>query len=135
MTPVSTRRQVEANVRLLSSYLEEGTARNAAFAKDLIQRGICFVVTRHRGVDFFAPSRFVGYIGNSRSAHAQNQGKDGRKTNRALIKLMLQRPKQSRQLEQHYRAFCTSLGISPRAVGHFGVTRKFWDVWGGGRRA
>jgi hypothetical protein len=135
MTPVSTMRQVEANIRLLSSCLEDGPARNALFAKALIQRGICFVVTRHRGVDFFAPSRFVGYIGNSPSAHAQNQEKDGRETNRALTKLTLRRPKQSRQLERQYRAFCTSLGVTSRGAGNFGVTRKFWDLRGDSRRA
>lgn len=135
MTPVSRIPQVEANIRLLSSYLEDGPARNATFARALIQRGICFVVTGHRGVDFFAPSRFVGYIGNSRSAHAQSRDKDGRETNRALIKLMQLKPKRSQQLERQYRPFCTNLGISPRDVGSFGVTRKFWDLRGGTRRA
>lgn len=127
MTPVSTIRQVRANIRLLSSCLEDGPARNAHFAKALIQRGICFVVTRHQGIDFFAPSRFVGYIGNSPNAHTRYQEKDGRETNRALTSLF-GRPKQSRRLERKYSAFCASLGVNPRSEGNFGVTRKFWDL-------
>ena len=127
MKLVSRLSDVEANIRLLSSYLAGGQGTDAEFAKGLIQRGICFAVTRRRGADFFAPSRFVGYVGNSRRTHVRSQ-KDGRETNRALIELTGLTPKRSQRLEREYRAFCARLGVSPRGAGTFGVTRKFWDL-------
>lgn len=128
MTPVSRLRQIEANIGLLGVYLKSGRGVDAEFAKHLIQRGICFVVVRHQGNHFFAPSRFVGYIGNSRRAHAAYQDKDGRETNRALLGVIGVHPRPNRGLEREYRAFCARLGITPRAAGRFGVARKFWDL-------
>lgn len=128
MRPVSRLSEVEANIRLLASYVAEGSGIDAEFAKGLIERGICFVVVRRGGTHFSAPSRFVGYVGNSRRTHAQTQEKDGRETNRALIELTGSRPRPSQRLEREYRAFCARLGISPRAAGSFGVIRKFWDL-------
>ena len=128
MNPVSRWSEVEANVRLLSSYLANGRSLDAQFAESLVRDGICFVVVRHRGGDFFAPSRFVGYTANSRRAHAQNETKYGGETNNALISLSGSKPKRSQRLEREYRVFCAQLGINPRPTGSFGVIRQFWDL-------
>ena len=47
--------EVAENLRVLRSYLASGDGTDAEFAKSLIQRGICFLVVRYRGEDFFAP--------------------------------------------------------------------------------
>ena len=116
MRLVSRLPEVEANIRLLLSYLDRGDDSDGEFARALITRGICFVVVRLRGVDVFAPSRFVGYVGNSRRAHARAPDIDGRETNRALNRLLGVKLRRSRRLERDYQAFCTKLGITPRGV-------------------
>src|SRR6266700_2575798 len=97
--------EVEANIRLLRSYLAGGNGADADFARALIERGICFIVVRHLGSDFFAPSRFIGYVGNSQKHHLKN-AKDGRDTNWALTKITGSEPKANRALEKAYRALC-----------------------------
>lgn len=133
MRLVTRASELEANLRVLQSYVASGDGADAEFARSLIQKGICFVVVRHRGRDFFAPSRFIGGAGNSRGRHLSSM-RDGRETNKALIRLIRTRPKPSRTLERAYRAFCSRLGITPRAAGTFGVTRKFWDLRSDGSR-
>lgn len=128
MRPVSRVSEVEANIRLLSSYLAAGRRTEVDFAKALIQRGICFVVAQLRDGPFFAPSRFVGYAANSRRAHQQNRWKHGGETNQALIDLTGSRPKHNQRLEREYQAFCAKLGVCPRPAGSFGVVRQFWDL-------
>ena len=128
MKLVSRLSQIEVNIRLLTSYSQQRSGANAEFAKGLIQRGICFVVVPHADSDFFAPSRFIGYIGNSRRAHANNLDMDGRETNRALSDVIGSEPRSSQRLERRYRTFCANLGIEPRDGGAFGVTRKFWEL-------
>ena len=126
--------ELEANLRVLQSYLADADGADAEFARSLVKKGICFVVVRHRGKDFFAPSRFVGGAGNSRRRHLSGM-RDGRETNEALISLIGAPPKASRTLELAYRPFCSRLGITPRVAGTFGVTRKFWDLRSGGSPA
>ena len=128
MRPVSRVSEVEANARLLSSYLTAKRSTDVDFAKALIQRGICFVVVQLRGGDFFAPSRFVGYASNSRRAHQQNRWKHGGETNQALIDLTGSKPRRNKRLEREYHAFCAKLGVAPRPAGSFGVVRQFWDL-------
>ena len=69
MNLIETRQELDSNVDQLASYLTEGRGPNAAFTRDTIKRGICFVVKDIAGQSFFAPSRFVGYAGNTRSKY------------------------------------------------------------------
>ncbi len=128
MKLVSSRAEVLANVNRLSSYLAQRSGSDAEFVKALIQRGICFVVVDDEGNPFFAPSRFVGYVDNSRQAHIRNHDKDGRETNKALAGILGPGPNPDARLEREYQAFCARSGITPNRAGSFGVFRKFWDL-------
>ena len=125
---VSKDSDVMENVTQLSRYIAERTGSNAEFARKLIKNGVCFVVVDIDGLAFFAPSRFVGYVNNSRQSHLSNYEKDGRVTNAALMQILGSNPVPSPGLEQEFSVFCARLGIIPKATGNFGVMRKFWDI-------
>ncbi len=127
MALVTRGSEIQKNLRVLQAYLAGGNSTDSNFAKSLVQRGICFFVVRYRGKDFFAPSRFIGYVANSRRGHLSRM-MDGRETNRAIRNIIGSPPKPSRSLEHAYRTFCERLGVTPWSAGTFGVTRKFWDV-------
>ena len=128
MKLISTRSELLENVERLASYAAEASGPEADFARQLIQRGICFVVVSRARGTFFAPSRFVGYAGNSRHRHRRNDDKDGRETNAVLTRVIGCKPLPSDRLEREYEAFCGGLDIEPRQAGNFGITRKFWDL-------
>lgn len=128
MRLISERRELDANIDRLASYLSERDGANREFAEALIQRGICFVVAKKHGRPFFAPSRFVGYRNNSRHAHMGNDEKDGRETNDAIASVLRREPELNAQLEKEYMAFCATLDLEVRPTGNFGVSRKFWDA-------
>jgi hypothetical protein len=128
MKLISTKAQLLTNIKTLGSYLSEPSGPNADFARSLIQRGICFVVTSAANGPFFASSRFVGYSNNSRSVHLTNDQKDGRDTTPTITGILNQKATHSEVLERKYRAFCARNGIHARESGEFRVQRKFWDL-------
>ena len=125
---IKTQGELTANSNRLSEYLREGSGPNADFAKALVQRGICFVVSRIDGKDFFAPSRFVGYAKNNRQDHILNHDKDGRDTNPVISDIIGTEPHANTTLERGYTSFCHRFSIEVRPAGNFGVARKFWDI-------
>jgi hypothetical protein len=125
---ISKRKELLRNIQTLDDYLRERGGANVDFARELIQRGVCFAVVTLRGKTFFAPSRFVGYVGNDRQTHLANDDKDGRETNPVVSQILGNLPTESDEMESRYREFCGRLGIEVREKGSFGVTRKFWDV-------
>lgn len=77
---IQFRKDVIANVRTLYSYLNgEKGEDSKAWAIDKMKRGKNFVVEVIDGKVCFAPSRFVGYINNTKDKHEKNHG-DGTQT-------------------------------------------------------
>lgn len=112
--------------------LERGRLSVRSFDVDeyrsLVKKGTCFVpYSSPKGVAF-APSRFVGYIGNSLETHADNPDRDGRVTNAALSRVFGIRPQANANLESRYLTFCERVGIKASVAGAFGVTRKYWAI-------
>ncbi len=81
---IDTREDVIANIKTLYSYLngDFGEAYKA-WAVDKMKRGRNFVVEIIDGKVCFAPSRFVGYLNNTKDKHEQNHG-DGTETDSVL---------------------------------------------------
>ncbi|MFW2831560.1 HNH endonuclease [Sphingomonas sp. ID0503] len=98
---------------------------NAAYLS-LIKRGTCFLPYATPDGIAFAPSRFIGYAGNSFARHAANEARDGRLTNGAINTVLGHAPVLEPALENRYQQFCAQLGFSPSQTGTFGVTRKYW---------
>lgn len=125
MNVVTNLRQITSNI----SELERGRSA-VGKAQDeyqaLIKRGTCFLPYESEGLLSFAPSRFVGYIGNKLSTHKNNPSRDGRITNVAISQILGAWPSTNRALEQAYLEFCGTIGVTPSKTGTFGVARKYW---------
>jgi len=125
---VDTPRAIDKNIDTLGGYMHSGSSQEVEFARDLVTRGICFVVTTRSGAPFFAPSRFVGYIDNQIREHLANADKDGRVTNAAISRVLGRDPEVNPELDGLYQRFCADNGIASRSAGSFGLRRKYWDL-------
>lgn len=118
--------QILANIGQLEVARSDPRANNLAEYLALIKRGTCFLPYLTKQGLAFAPSRFIGYIGNSFAKHAANSARDGRLTNSAINEILGQPPITDATLETEYLQFCARIGISPSRTGTFGVQRKYW---------
>jgi len=113
------------NIGELESYRHSKNTEDVEYYISLIKRGTCFVATKIDEKLVFAPSRFIGYLKNSREKHIANKTKDGRISNPKIEKILNIKFRVDEGLERAYRSFCLSLGFTPRDKGSFGVTRKY----------
>ena len=118
--------QVLTNVALLDDVRSGNRPANSEAYASLIKRGTCFLPYPTSTGLAFAPSRFIGYVGNNFWKHAKNDARDGRQTNAALNAIFGQRPAEDTTLEDQYQRFCAEIGILPSRTGTFGVARKYW---------
>jgi hypothetical protein len=126
MRAVTTQQELQDNVDQLIRYLNSGNVDEVAYAKDLVRRGICFILYNQNDSTFFLPSRFVGYAHNTRERHEANAQKHGGVTNPAISKLIGSDPEPDDNLDGAYLQFCSRLDIDANRRGSFGVLRKFW---------
>lgn len=116
-------------IKLNIAELERGRVSTGAKLEEyrlLIQRGTCFMLYRSAKGVAFAPSRFIGYVGNMLVSHKENATRDGRVTNKAINAILGQNPTPNALLDKYYRQFCVANGIAPSNKGAFGVERKYW---------
>ncbi len=116
--------QIEDNLLRLERYLQSANDEERQFAKDLFHRPKCVVVSSRGGRVLAGPSRFVGYVGNTREQFLANEDKDGRDTNWALNRVFGKAPAEDSTLEQQYQAFCRRYQVEKVAQ----VSRKYWGV-------
>ncbi len=114
---IVSRNQLEANVECF----QDGISSGSTSACDLLRRGRCFVPYFYDDRLHFAPSRFLGYANNSVENHTQHPGKDGRKTNNAINKVVGRPPIEDEALKVEYKRQCHDLDVEPD-----GVPKKFW---------
>ena len=81
---IETREDIIQNIKTLSSYLKgEKGIDYKVWATEKMMRGKNFVVEIIGSDIYFAPSRFVGYIDNSKEKHDNNHG-DGTQTDEKI---------------------------------------------------
>ncbi len=130
MNVVSSKAELLANISLLKGYLQKGSSEDSEFAKGLIKRGTCFVIVDSGEEPFFAPSRFTGYVDNSRLSHLAYYEKDGRETNDAISILFGNKTAPNDSIDSEYCSFCERLGLRVGQTGAYGAVRKYWDLRG-----
>lgn len=127
---VKTKKQVFDNIVRLDNYLSNmDNELDRQFALERIKLGTCFIAVKVQNGYRFYPSRFVGYIDNSRADHEFDYFKDGMETNRAIQKILEKKPVFSQDLEDEYYKYCSWLGIQASSNGAWGVQRKYWTMW------
>lgn len=137
MDVVTEVEQVAENVAELERGRTASSGTSAEEYRALIKRGTCFVPYVFSEGLAFAPSRFVGYVGNKLATHANNPDRDGRITNAALNKIIGSQPHPDASLERRYLAFCAQvefsrlrLGLSvlPESTGLLRSPLIFWKL-------
>jgi hypothetical protein len=128
MRLISNEAELRKNMDTLDSYLKKQTEPNHEYAIELIKKGICFVAVKEKGAYGFYPSRFIGYLGNTREAHINNDERDGTVTNPAISAILGAKPLLNPELEVQYRKYCEHLGFSANNRGLFGAERKYWEL-------
>jgi len=118
--------QLFANVAMLDAVRTDPASSDNAAYLSLVKRGTCFLPYATPDGIAFAPSRFIGYAGNSFARHAANEARDGRLTNGAINKILGHAPMLESLLEDQYQQFCVRLGFARAQTGTFGVARKYW---------
>ncbi|MCB0508831.1 MAG: HNH endonuclease, partial [Bacteroidetes bacterium] len=123
MKLINTKNQLIKNIETLEGYLTEGDDYSYSEAAALVKRGTCFVAYKIDKEIRFAPSRFIGYIDNKLNKHSASDEKDGRETNKAIIKILEAKPQPNDKLNEKYLEYCNRLGIQPSERGSFGAPR------------
>lgn len=118
--------QLKENIDTLERYLNGKTDPEYTYALDLIKRGVCFVAVEQEGGRHFYPSRFIGYMANTRDKHMNNEYKDGKETNPAISAIIGKKPVENTTLDMEYKQYCEKLGFTAWEKGAFGVARKYW---------
>jgi len=109
--------QVESNAIRLSIEVENGVDQKKA--KSLIANGRNFYTQLHEGKWIFAPSRYVGYVGNNIPKHSEAvtlKQRDGLLTDKRLDQTAVHVERESSlhsALEDQFAYYCSKNKISP----------------------
>jgi 5-methylcytosine-specific restriction endonuclease McrA len=122
MKVVKNPEELETNISIFESYLRDNLDDNYNTAKSLIKNGNSFIAYRIDDQFLFAPSRYIGYAGNSLIAHQNNDKKNGGATDAAISKVLNKKPAFDEKLDGEYLKFIRKLGLTPKKI-----VRKFWD--------
>lgn len=124
---VKSKKQIIDNINVLEKYLSDMDSEiNREFALDRIKKGTCFIaILGSEGYRFY-PSRFIGYLNNSRRVHEIDTDKDGRITNKAIEDVLRKGPIFYQEMEDEYYKYCNWLRIKASNNGAWGVQRKYW---------
>ena len=128
MKVVETLGEIIENTETIDKYLDLDGSDQEEFAKNLVKKGVCFIVLDKQSKLKFYPSRFVGYKNNDYQKHINNYEKDGKETNPAISKILDSKPDASEDLEIEYSRYCMELGFASNKSGAFGVKRKYWKL-------
>lgn len=123
MNVVSTEEEIRDNLAQFENYLCDGSEEEQEFAYGLVRRGSCFIAYTINGELRFSPSRYTGYLNNSKSKHINNQDKDGKETNAAINRVIGYTLSPNDELESEYLSFTSKLGITPN-----NKNRKYWSL-------
>lgn len=121
---VESREQIDENLRRLQTYLKSSRDEERAFAKDLLRRAKCLVLSFRGGQVLAGPSRFVGYASNGLEKHKQNVYMHGSLTNAAISSVFGQDMIEDSAQEQAYQDFCRQYQVERVSQSR----RKYWRV-------
>ena len=113
-----------ANIKTIEQYLTSDNAEDLEFARDLVKKGRSMIVYRVNGQNHFAPSRFIGFKKNSRSAYIENENRETR-DNGPILQTLLGKPFTHAAIEKEFDEYANNF------KGHtLKSKRKYWRVRG-----
>jgi hypothetical protein len=121
---VNSREDIIINLKTLEQYKNSTNPRIKEFYNALIKNGKCFAVYRTDQGSGFAPSKFIGYRNNTMEAHVPDVGKDGKKTNPVIDRILKYRLKYKATLEAEYKKFCREYCEREPSK----KKRAYWDI-------
>lgn len=122
MKTCENRIELATNLETLESYRNSEDPFENEFYLSLVRNGRCFVFYQQGTKPRFAPSRFIGYKGNTMEQHNANKTKDGRITNPAICAVLHSPCEFNEELDRLYCTYCLSLGYAP-----LNFKRKYWS--------
>lgn len=117
--------EIKTNINTLDNYLKSKSEPEYSYSLNLVKRGICFIALKENGIYRFYPSRFIGYTNNNMESHENNEERDGRITNKAISRVLKNKPLPDIALEELYQEYCYSLGFKAYNRGN----RKYWEIF------
>lgn len=114
--------EITNNIRTFEDYLVSDNEYDAKYAEKRILDGACFVCYKVNSELRFAPSKFIGYRGNTSHPIAGRHGDD---SNQAISQILGSEPIPEK-FEKQFLIFASNLGITVGTLGGFGKPRKFW---------
>ncbi|WP_166486340.1 HNH endonuclease signature motif containing protein [Cereibacter sphaeroides] len=127
MTLVDDCREIEENLKALELVRSSGKGVEFENYRSLVAKGHVFLPYLTTEGIAFAPSRFLGYKGNTVRKHAQREHKDGRETTPRIRQVLAKKfgfttwNSADSEAEAYYFKFCSSLGVEPNKV-----ERTYW---------
>jgi predicted HNH restriction endonuclease len=121
MDLVSTKEEIINNLLQFDKYLRYGTDEEKEFICDLIGGGRNFIAYQIDGEFKFIPSRYTGYLNNTKNKHYKNRSKHGTQTTEKITKILGCEPFTDEELESEYLLLTSKLDIKPHKR-----DRKYW---------
>ena len=112
------------NAITLDTYIASNEIEIRNFAIDIIRHGHCFMFTDKKDGTHFYPSRFMGYLNDTKEKYEESKREkknlekrpdtvDGRKTNSVITSILHCPLHKDFELEKKFFAYCELLGVSP----------------------
>ncbi len=127
MAYVRTLNEIITNITTLEKYLNEGSAEEATYAKELVKNSTKMVVYKVEGVNHFAPSVFIGYVGNTMKNEKATRDEDHSDADKKVAKVVGKDAFLNNIMETNFAKYCSSLGIKPPKI-----ERSYWRLYEGG---
>ncbi|MCF8882006.1 MULTISPECIES: HNH endonuclease [Erythrobacter] len=123
MSLVSSRAALLANLRTFAAALN-GTRGEREFAGTLVRKGHVYYPFKFNGVIGFAPSKFIGYGGNSIETYRRTiPTRSGSVSTAKISRVLKSMPETSSMREKQLADFCAGLGVGLADYAH-----TFWMV-------
>lgn len=131
MEPITDKAQLEANIKTFLGFFNSTDKTAKEFAFVLLMQGGSFVAFKIHGDNNwkFAPSRFIGYIENTKRKHLAARKKkivDGRVTNTAINNIFNYLPIFDNDLSKDYQKYRIDLGLIRDEHIVNRVPKSFW---------
>ena len=114
--------QVIENIKTMEQYLNSDIAEDKEFARELVKKGRSMIIYKVNGQNHFAPSNFLAFKKNSRSAYIENQSRESRDT-APTMKLLMGKPFSHIAIEKEFLDYANQFkGNTLKSK------RKYWRV-------